>query len=420
MKVLYVNHTGQVSGGERSLLELVRSAPPLVSPVVACPDGPLVETLRDACIPHVSIRGIDASLKLDPRHTAIALSDIARSARAVRAAARDHAVSVVHANSIRAGLIATRVASRHRPPTIVHLRDRLPASRASTLALRAISKADLLIANSCYTAASLDEAGVTCNRRVIGNPVDLDRFDPDRIDRSAARGAFGVASGDHIALVLAQITPWKGQEEAIRAIARVREQHSNVRLFLAGSAKFVSKTTRYDNRSYLDHLHHLVDELSLRDRVKFLGECDDVPLLLRATDTLLIPSWEEPFGRTMIEAMAMRVPVIATTVGGPSEVITQWRDGLLAPPRNPEAWARTIRNLIEAPMLRQRLARNGQIRAQSYATATHVEELRAVYAELIATPHGWGGARSAVAAPPLADLGSAMAQESTAPAANAG
>jgi glycosyltransferase involved in cell wall biosynthesis len=420
MNVLYVNHTGQVSGAEKSLLEVVRGATPLLSPIVASPDGPLVDRLRDIGVPHVSIRGMDASLRLHPRHTAVALSDIARSARAIRAAARRHDASVVHANSIRAGLMATLTADHHRPPTIVHMRDRLPTSRISTVSLRAISRADLLIANSLYTAASLDDAGVTCPRRVIGNPVDLDRFDPGQVDRAGARAAFRVSDGDYVALVLAQITPWKGQEEAIRAIARVREHHPSVRLLLAGSAKFVSKATRYDNYAYLETLERLVDELRLRDHVRFLGECDDVPSLLRATDTLLVPSWEEPFGRSMIEAMAMGVPVIATTVGGPAEVITDHLNGLLVPPRNPEAWAATIKRLIESPGRQARLARNGRLRALEYATETHVEELRRVYMHVIDTCCRRRDLRAGVVATTVDEVGSDLAQGSAVPAAEVG
>ena len=175
---------------------------------------------------------------------------------------------------------------------------------------------------------------------MIGNPVDLDRFDPDKVDRFAARNSLGLKHSDFVATVLAQITPWKGQEEAIRSIARVRERHPDVKLLLVGSAKFLSKATRYDNAAYLESLHRLVAELELGDHVQFLGERDDVPAVLRATDTVLVPSWEEPFGRSVIEAMAMRVPVIATNVGGPTEVIADRKNGMLLSPRAPENWAR--------------------------------------------------------------------------------
>jgi L-malate glycosyltransferase len=377
--VLYVNHTGQVSGAEKSLLEILRGASPSISPIVACPDGRLANAVSDLGIERIPIPAVDCSLALHPRHTTLALSAIVRGALAVRAAATRRGVSVIHANTIRAGLLATLAARKHGPATVVHLRDRLPASRVSALTLKAVGRADLLITNSRYTAESLDEARIMSTRWVIGNPVDLRRFDPQRIDRSAARQSLGLGPSEYATAVLAQITPWKGQEEAIRAIAQVRRDHPNVRLLLIGSAKFLSNATRYDNRAYLEGLHRLVDELGLHDHVKFIGERDDVPVVLRATDTLLIPSWEEPFGRSMIEAMAMGVPVVATSVGGPAEVITEHHDGMLVPPRLPEAWAATIRSLINSPELRSRLADNGRLRAQDFAVESHVEELASAY-----------------------------------------
>lgn len=404
MRVLYVNHTGQVSGGEKSLLEIVRGAAPAITPIVACPDGPLADAVAGIGAERVRIPGIECSLKLHPRHTTEALSGISRSALAVRAAARRHKVALVHANTIRAGLIATLAGRRGGPATVVHLRDRLPSSRLSRLTLRAIAQADLLIANSRYTAASLDDAGVKCTRWIVSNPVDLKRFDPDKIDRSAARAAFGLNGSDYVTSVLAQVTPWKGQEEAIRAIARVHEHHPNVKLLLLGSAKFVSKATRYDNRAYLNRLHELVDELGVRDRVKFAGECDDVPSALRATDALLVPSWEEPFGRSMIEAMAMGVPVLATSVGGPSEVITEHHDGLLLPPRQPETWALAIKNLIESPSLQAQLAYYGRMRARSFAVEAHIEELLNAYRHVIAARPVDVPVPDMVPAPVVADI----------------
>ena len=60
-----------------------------------------------------------------------------------------------------------------------------------------------------------------------------------------------------------------------------------------------------------------------------------MPELVRALDVLLLPSWEEPFGRALIEAMALGVPVVATDVGGPREIIEDGREGYLLPPREP-------------------------------------------------------------------------------------
>jgi glycosyltransferase involved in cell wall biosynthesis len=383
VKVLYVNHTEHVSGAERSLLEVLRGVSPSVTPLVASPDGPLARLVIGAGIEHVVIPGTDGSLRLHPRHTPAALLAMGRAALAVRRLARENHVELVHANSIRAGLITVLARRLGAPPTIVHLRDRLPDSRAARLTLRAIAHADGLIANSRYTARSLDEAGAAHQARVLGNPVDLVRFDPDRVDHGAARAALELAASDFVVAVLAQITPWKGQEEAIRAVARVRDRHPDVKLLLVGTAKFVSRATRYDNRAYLQKLHDLVTKLDLQGDVRFVGEREDIPAVLAATDTLLVPSWEEPFGRTVVEAMAMRVPVVATNVGGPAEVITDGHDGLLLAPRKPQAWAEAIASLIERPELRERLRENGWTRSRAFSVQSHAAALLDIYMDVL-------------------------------------
>src|SRR5207302_5178465 len=113
---------------------------------------------------------------------------------------------------------------------------------------------------------------------------------------------------------------------AIRVAGELSGTGQPVRLLVVGSPKFTSGATRLDNRAYLDELHRLVAELGLDDTVLFLGEREDVPEILAATDLVLVPSWEEPFGRAIVETMAMGVPVIATSIGGPAEIISDGVD----------------------------------------------------------------------------------------------
>ena len=137
-------------------------------------------------------------------------------------------------------------------------------------------------------------------------------------------------------------------------VAALRERFPEVRLLLVGAAKFVSGATRYDNVAYTAELEALVSELGLADAVVFTGERQDVPEVLRAIDVLLVPSWEEPFGRTVVEAMAMEVPVLATSEGGPAESLREGVDGHLLPPRDPAAWVEPAARLLSDPALRAR------------------------------------------------------------------
>jgi glycosyltransferase involved in cell wall biosynthesis len=120
--------------------------------------------------------------------------------------------------------------------------------------------------------------------------------------------------------------------------------------------KFVGAGRSYDNAAYMRDLQALCRRLQLGDAVRFLGEREDIGDLLGATDVLLAPSWEEPFGIAVGEAMLAGTPVIATSVGGPSEIIEDGVSGRLVPPRDPEPWAAAVLELARDRGARERLA----------------------------------------------------------------
>ena len=109
--------------------------------------------------------------------------------------------------------------------------------------------ASTVVANSHYTARSVRAAAPGARVEVVYNAVDLARFDPARIDRAAARAAVDGSGERQLLLgVVAQLSPWKGQDTAIEALARLRAEGIDARLLLIGSAKFVARSTRYRQR----------------------------------------------------------------------------------------------------------------------------------------------------------------------------
>lgn len=102
----------------------------------------------------------------------------------------------------------------------------------------------------CRTRATPRPAscpGFPARARAIHNAVDLERFDPARIERSEARAELGLDPAGVVLAVVAQLTPWKAQDGAVRIVRLLKDAHPGIRLLLAGSAKFVAGTTRYDN-----------------------------------------------------------------------------------------------------------------------------------------------------------------------------
>jgi glycosyltransferase involved in cell wall biosynthesis len=152
---------------------------------------------------------------------------------------------------------------------------------------------------------------------VIPNWVDVEKFKyrPHPPHRPIQLGLLG------------QIAPHKGHEDAISAL---RILGPDYRLMFAGAGE----------DSYVGTLKKLSRDLD----VEFAGFAEPSAFFERI-DVLLAPSWEEPFGIVLLEAMASGIPVIATAAGGPLDIIRADIHGLLVPPRNPQALADAIRSL---------------------------------------------------------------------------
>ena len=377
MRVLFVNHTGLVSGAERSLLTLIDGMPSERVAGLACPAGPLADMARERGICVHRVRGTAGSLRLHPWHTPVAVIEMMLSGAQVARAARRSSATILHANSLRAGLvagIACRICDRG---LVTHVRDCLPDSASTRLIRRLVAReADQVIAISQYVAdrfrAGLSGRGARL--RVIDNPVDLDRFHAD------LRGSDGSGSAGPLLAVVGQISSWKGHDTAIRALHELRTDHPRARLLIVGEVKFAGAATRLDNRGYLADLQRLVRELGLEDAIEFLGERDDVPQIMAGADVILAPSIEEPFGRTVAEAMAVGTPVVATNVGGPAELIEDGVTGLLAPPGEPTAWSSAIRRIVEDPQWAREMGRRaGETARERFAVERHVAAMIEVY-----------------------------------------
>ncbi len=142
--------------------------------------------------------------------------------------------------------------------------------------------------------------------------------------------------------LLGQISPHKGHDDAIEALCALGPRYQ---LLIAGKGE----------ADYLDTLKRKSAGLP----VKFVGFVD-LPTFFDTIDVLAVPSWEEPFGIVLLEAMASGIPVVATNRGGPLDIIPSDRHGILVPPRNPGALADAIRSLAEDAERRTVIGKNAR------------------------------------------------------------
>ncbi len=382
MRILLVEFTSAISGAERSLLELLVGLREEHELFLACPAGALADRARGLGAEVLAIPASQLTFRLDPRHTPAGITAMIRASRSLRGVVRSVDPAIVHANSIRAGMLAIP-AARRRAPVVVHCRDELPRGPAgAAVRIGVLAGADRVVAISRYVATSFAGGGWTGRRvSVVDNAVDLGRFDRSALPVAACRAELAPRTG-LVLSVIAQITPWKGQDLAIRTLAELRGRGHDVHLLVVGEAKFVGPATRHDNRAFERDLHALVARLELGDHVSFVGERSDPERVLAATDVLLVPSTVEPFGRTIIEAMAMGVPVAATNAGGPPEIMGDGLGGELVDGRDPATWADVVEVLAERSAADRDAARSAA--AQRFSRERHTAAMLAIYAGEVA------------------------------------
>jgi glycosyltransferase involved in cell wall biosynthesis len=136
-------------------------------------------------------------------------------------------------------------------------------------------------------------------------------------------------------------------------------------------------------------IEEMVRHQALEEHVRLLGQRDDVPRLLAASDLVLLTSISEGIPLTLIEAMAAARPVVATSVGGVAEVVVDGQTGLLAPARDDQALAEHILRLADDPARRDELARSGRERAESLFSEQRMHDgYRTCYEEMLfGRPH---------------------------------
>ena len=174
------------------------------------------------------------------------------------------------------------------------------------------------------------------------------------------RERLGADDGGCIIGMVAALVPWKGHRIFIRAAREVCRIDENVRFVIAGGDTFG------DHPGYLDDLRKTCTEASLDGRLTFTGHVEDVMPLMAACDIVVLPSSNEPFGRVILEAMALEKAVVAVGAGGPRDIIEHGVSGILVDPHDHGVIAAEIMKLVDDPDKRRGMGRAGRERVEKW------------------------------------------------------
>ena len=364
IRVVEILATGTNGGAQEHVISLLTrlDASRYDASVVALSNGSTVRKLQRAGIP---------VLVIDTPDDAIAVGALAAQLADVRA-------DVIHNHMFRAETVGTRAAIAldeigHRRPYIVSTvhssRVRSAADRGDLR--RLTPEMDHLIAVSKAILAKIDAEGrnVGVPISLIYNGVDLDRYAPQE-PCSTLREEYGMEPGSHVVGVVARLEPEKGHPTLLEAWPQVLRAVPDAYLLVVGEG------------SQREALEQQASALRIAHRVVFTGRRDDVPAVTAALDVAVLPSYREAQGLSVLEAMALSRPVVASNVGGIPEMIDDGLTGLLVPPHDAPALASAITRLLVDHSYADMLARRGHDAVhERFCVEQMVRAISAIYDE---------------------------------------
>lgn len=217
--------------------------------------------------------------------------------------------------------------------------------------------------------------------RCVYNGVDLEDFKRTAV-KADVRATLGAPDGAPLVLCVASLNAYKNHRMLLRAAGRVVARCPQCVFLLVGQdAQVVDDTERLGPKtSNLGLLKSLAAEMGLEKNIVFAGPREDIPDILASTDVFVMPSWNEGLNSASIEAMAMEVPVVATSVGGLPEVVEDGKTGYLVASDNDEAMAARILELLGDRVKREAFGNAGRQRAERLFA---IEQMVDAYSRII-------------------------------------
>lgn len=332
----------------------------------------------------VDVYGATMPRRISPAQDLISLGRLTARIRVL-------APDLVHSHTPKGGLLGTMAATIARVPArIYHMRglpmltttgnqrriltatERTSCALATRVIANSRSLRDIAIAERLCAPSKIEVLGAGS-----GNGVDCDvRFNPDTLApgaRDTFRRTLGIAPSDFVLGFLGRFVRDKGIIELSEAWTKLRSEHPNAHLVLGGI---------FEER---DAVPPATREMLEHDpRVHLLGFYDDTPAFLSAIDVLTLPTYREGFPNVLLEAAAMRVPVVATRVTGCVDAVVDDETGLLVPAASATDLAAAIARYIADPERRVahgRAARDRVVR--EFRRERLWTELERVYEELV-------------------------------------
>ena len=197
----------------------------------------------------------------------------------------------------------------------------------------------------------------------IGNGVDIDRFNPERISEDTLnklRSEFGFTKENKVIAIIGRIVREKGYFEFFQAAKNILEIKPEIRFLVIGEA--LKSEHDVSRKEILD----FVEKVGIRSAVRFVGMREDIPELLMLSDIYTLPSYREGMPRSIIEAMAMEKPVATTNIRGCREEVVDGETGIIIPLRDATALSKALLEFLNNPQKALEFGKRGRLRVGKF------------------------------------------------------
>jgi glycosyltransferase involved in cell wall biosynthesis len=187
----------------------------------------------------------------------------------------------------------------------------------------------------------------------------------------------GIPTDCPVVGIVGNIKQWKGQETVIKSMINVRQSYPDIKCLIIGGVS-------PHDMAYFNKLKEFVKNENLDDCIVFTGQRNDIPDLINALSVLIHASiLPEPFGRVLLEGMALKKPVITTNIGAGPEIIEDGTTGLMVNPGDETALAAAITDLLNDPKKALKMGNAGRIRLEKFFTISdNIKQIENIYSEV--------------------------------------
>ncbi|MFH1784221.1 MAG: glycosyltransferase [bacterium] len=354
-RILHINTAKTWRGGEQQTLYLAQGLQGLGHKnFVACqPDGMLLKRLAqtDVVTIPVLMRG-----EWD-------MISVIKLARIIR----NHQIDILHIHTAHAHTLGA-LAAKINPTCKVIVSRRVDFHIHSKAKYR--RGLDRIIAVSRGVRDVLVEDGIAAeNIAVVHDGIDLERFKKIK-DNKYLREEFNLKDDMPVVGIVAALAPHKHHENFLEAAAIVKKEMPNARFLIVGEGELEAR------------LKKLARALELEKEVIFCGFREDILELISTFDVFVLSSYLEGMGSTLLEAMALSKPVVATQTGGIPEVVKDGQSGILVPSRDSEKLAAGIVDLLKNKDKRINMGKAGRKIAEGFGVGRMVSQTEEIYKEV--------------------------------------